>query len=240
MYTYFEPLLVKPRLVPLNPTEKLLHHSNVYIVSVSSYCSDLKKLHRQSLSKNCLMESFIIQGGSVLETTTKFHLLNSIQALILVHESWCGLAWPFCFGSLHPYHPHHLLPGNHHLHIQLDSPRLPPQTLSWSITNPIKRSGICKRLPWERGQALTTVCSSRGTQLSLFQTQWSTRLHKKIYIFHIPTLSSFSSTVISETEVQVNQAFWKTNLPSQYTHYVITDLLGNFLMMTLNFVKSGS
>lgn len=97
MYTYFEPLLVKPRLVPLNPTEKLLHHSNVYVISVSSYCSDLKKLHCQSLSKTCLMESFIIQGGGVLETTTKFHLLNSIQALILVHESWCGLAWPGFF-----------------------------------------------------------------------------------------------------------------------------------------------
>lgn len=74
VYAYFEPLFLKSRLVPLNPSEK----ECVCIVSVSSYCSDLKKLHYHSLPKNCLMESFIIQGGDVLGTTTEFHLLHRV------------------------------------------------------------------------------------------------------------------------------------------------------------------
>lgn len=119
-----------------------------------------------------------------------------------------GVAWPFCISLTLKtccQEPVTFIPSwtaHDNRHTNALPVHFSPHQKQWDLR------GITLRA----GQALTTICSSRGTQPSLFQTQSSTRMHTKIYIFHITTLSPFGSTLISETEMQVNQAFWETNL----------------------------
>lgn len=93
MYTYFEPLLPQSRLVPPFWKTTMLPEYPC-IISVSSCCTDFKKLHFHSLSKNYLMKSFAAKGEGVLGTDTKFDFFwIGFKRLNSVHERCFGPAW---------------------------------------------------------------------------------------------------------------------------------------------------
>ena len=125
MYAYFEPLLLKWRLVPLSPTEKLSHYRNGFV----SFLFPPTAVIWNSCITILSLKTVLWSPSSYNEVMYRQLPQNSIFSiwvkLILLLESWFGLAWPFCFCSLHPSHPQNLLPGTRHLHTQLDSPWQP-------------------------------------------------------------------------------------------------------------------
>lgn len=147
-YMCFEPLLLKSRLIPLNPVE---------ICVFSSVLSPAAVIWRSCFTI-CSLKTVSWSPPSYKEEI--YWELPQNYIFWIVFKLWFfflspAVPWLLWFGFIYPSHPENLLPGPCHLCIQLHSPwQLPHKPAPGLFPAPLKAVRFPRGCPQSGGRPL--------------------------------------------------------------------------------------